>query len=71
MKLVEEAYEAQAAPDEQLTSELGDVLEVLRALARVHAISWEDVELEADRKRTERGGFDERSSSSTSTKPTY
>jgi predicted house-cleaning noncanonical NTP pyrophosphatase (MazG superfamily) len=59
-KLVEEAHEAQAAPDEQLTSELADVLEVLRALARVHAIGWEDVELEAGRKRAERGGFDQR-----------
>jgi len=32
-KLVEEAEEAQAAPDRQLQSELADVLEVLRALA--------------------------------------
>jgi predicted house-cleaning noncanonical NTP pyrophosphatase (MazG superfamily) len=59
-KLVEEAREAQAAPDEQLASELADVLEVLRALARIHAVSWEDVELETGRKRAERGGFDQR-----------
>jgi predicted house-cleaning noncanonical NTP pyrophosphatase (MazG superfamily) len=33
-KLLEEAHEAQAAPDSQLASELADVLEVLKALAR-------------------------------------
>jgi predicted house-cleaning noncanonical NTP pyrophosphatase (MazG superfamily) len=32
-KLLEEAREAQAAPDGQLASELADVLEVLKALA--------------------------------------
>ena len=34
-KLLEEAREAQAAPDGQLASELADVLEVLKALAAV------------------------------------
>ena len=33
-----------AAPDRQLRSELADVLEVLRALAAVYGMSWEDVE---------------------------
>jgi predicted house-cleaning noncanonical NTP pyrophosphatase (MazG superfamily) len=59
-KLVEEAEEAQAAPDRQLRSELADVLEVLRALAAAYGMSWEDVVAEADRKRDERGGFDQR-----------
>jgi predicted house-cleaning noncanonical NTP pyrophosphatase (MazG superfamily) len=59
-KLVEEAEEAQAAPDGQLRSELADVLEVLQALATAHGMSWEDVVAEAARKRTERGGFDQR-----------
>ena len=59
-KLVEEAEEAQAAPDGQLRSELADVLEVLRALAAAHGVSWADVVAEAARKRDERGGFDER-----------
>jgi len=59
-KLMEEAEEAQAAPDRQLRSELADVLEVLRALAAAHGMSWADVEAEAARKRDERGGFDER-----------
>jgi predicted house-cleaning noncanonical NTP pyrophosphatase (MazG superfamily) len=59
-KLVEEAEEARAAPDRELRSELADVLEVLRALAAAHGMSWEDVEAEAGRKRDERGGFERR-----------
>jgi predicted house-cleaning noncanonical NTP pyrophosphatase (MazG superfamily) len=59
-KLVEEAEEARSAPDRQLRSELADVLEVLRALAAAHGMSWEDVVAEAARKRDERGGFDQR-----------
>jgi predicted house-cleaning noncanonical NTP pyrophosphatase (MazG superfamily) len=46
-KLMEEAGEAQAAPDGQLRSELADVLEVLRALAAAHGMSWADVAAEA------------------------
>ena len=59
-KLLEEAQEAEAAADEQLASELADVLEVLRALATAHGMRWEDIELQARRKRAERGGFDRR-----------
>jgi predicted house-cleaning noncanonical NTP pyrophosphatase (MazG superfamily) len=59
-KLIEEAEEAQAAPDRQLRSELADVLEVLQALAAAHGMNWEDIVAEAARKRAERGGFDER-----------
>ena len=59
-KLLEEAEEAWSAPDRQLRSELGDVLEVLRALATAHGMSWKDVEAEAARKRDERDGFDRR-----------
>jgi predicted house-cleaning noncanonical NTP pyrophosphatase (MazG superfamily) len=59
-KLVEEAQEAEAASDEQLGSELADVLEVLRALAKAHDMKWEDIELQATCKRSERGGFDRR-----------
>jgi predicted house-cleaning noncanonical NTP pyrophosphatase (MazG superfamily) len=39
-KLIEEAEEAQAAPDGQLRSELADVLEVLQALAAADGMSW-------------------------------
>ena len=60
IKLLEEAREAEAAADEQLASELADVLEVLRALAKANDMTWEDIELEARRKRAERGGFDRR-----------
>jgi predicted house-cleaning noncanonical NTP pyrophosphatase (MazG superfamily) len=59
-KLLEEAHEAQAAPDGQLASERADVLEELQALATAHDMNWEDVVAEASRKRTERGGFDSR-----------
>ena len=59
-KLLEEAHEAQGAPDGQLASELADVLEVLQALAVAHDMGWEDIVSEAGRKRAERGGFDKR-----------
>jgi predicted house-cleaning noncanonical NTP pyrophosphatase (MazG superfamily) len=59
-KLLEEAHEAQAAPDGQLASELADVLDVLKALAAAHHMSWDDIVSEAGRKRAERGGFDNR-----------
>ena len=59
-KLLEEAHEAQAAPDGQLASELADVLEVLHALAAAHGMGWEEIVSEANRKRAERGGFDKR-----------
>ena len=59
-KLLEEAHEAQAAPDGKLASELADVLEVLQALAAAHDMSWDEVVSEASRKRGERGGFDHR-----------
>ena len=59
-KLLEEAHEAQAAPDGQLAAELADVLEVLRALAAAHDMSWDDIVSEAARKRAERGGFGDR-----------
>ena len=42
-KLLEEAHEAQAAPDGKPASELADVLEVLQALAAAHDLSWEEV----------------------------
>ena len=56
-KLLEEAQEAEAAPDEQLASELADVLEVLRALATAYGMTSEDIERQANRKRAQRGGF--------------
>jgi predicted house-cleaning noncanonical NTP pyrophosphatase (MazG superfamily) len=58
--LLEEAHEAQASSDGQLASELADVLEVLKALAAAHHMNWKDIVSEAERKRAERGGFDDR-----------
>jgi predicted house-cleaning noncanonical NTP pyrophosphatase (MazG superfamily) len=67
-KLLEEAHEAQAAPDGQLASELADVLEVLQALAAVHDMGWEDVVSEANRKRADAAASTTGSSSNMSTK---
>ncbi len=36
------------------------MLEVLGALATAYGMTWEDIELQANRKRAERGGFDRR-----------
>lgn len=54
-KLLGEAGEYILSDD---PSELADVLEVLRALAKLHGMTFGDVLLEADTKRAERGGFD-------------
>jgi predicted house-cleaning noncanonical NTP pyrophosphatase (MazG superfamily) len=58
-KLVEEAAEADEAATEDLAEELADVLEVVRALAAELGLSLDDVTAAADRKRVERGGFDD------------
>ena len=59
-KLLEEAAEAREATADELAGELADVLEVARALAGAHAISWDEVEARRLAKRAERGGFDGR-----------
>ncbi|MEU8198288.1 nucleoside triphosphate pyrophosphohydrolase [Microbispora amethystogenes] len=56
-KLLEESFELRDASAEQVPAEIVDVLEVLRALARVHGQDWRDIEKLADVKRAERGGF--------------
>jgi hypothetical protein len=48
------------APDGHLASELGDVLQLLEALAAARGMSCEDVMSEASRERAERRGFDNR-----------
>lgn len=60
-KISEEAREIIKAqnPDE-LREELADLLEVMKALAHIHSIPFEDVVQTADRKRAEKGGFDQR-----------
>ncbi len=58
-KVIEEAVEYYwASGDEASVQELADLLELLKAAARIHGVKFEDVEKEADRKREERGGFE-------------
>lgn len=60
-KLVEEARELVGAQTyDALVAELADVLEVVRALQKVHGISGESLEAVCAGKRAERGGFDGR-----------
>ncbi len=58
-KLLEEAAEAAAAPDDELPEELADVLEVVRTLAGDRGLTLGQVVLLADDKRERRGGFDQ------------
>jgi len=58
-KLIEEAAEAAVAGPDELAEELADVLEVVRALAGELGVDLPAVLQLADRKRSERGGFDE------------
>ncbi|MBD2846626.1 nucleoside triphosphate pyrophosphohydrolase [Paenibacillus sp. IB182496] len=60
-KLKEESAEYFAAerPEEAL-EELADMLEVMRALAVTHGVSWEALEALRERKAEARGGFAER-----------
>ena len=58
-KLVEEALEVRAASSRTaLREELADIYEVLSALARNSGITPEEIASLADRKRTEKGGFE-------------
>ncbi len=59
-KLLEECREALAAEGRERIGELGDVLEVIRALAALEGVGLEGVLRAAEEKRRERGGFEER-----------
>ena len=59
-KLIEEAVEAGGASAGELAAELGDVLEVVAALAASEGLTMADVEAAQRAKRRGRGGFDER-----------
>lgn len=60
IKLFEEAHELLAASTvPEVTGELADLLEVLRALCAATGIDWRDVETAADEKRRSRGGFEQ------------
>jgi predicted house-cleaning noncanonical NTP pyrophosphatase (MazG superfamily) len=59
-KLLEEALEVRnAEARNEQTLELADLLEIVRALARLDGISIEEVVKAADEKRAKAGGFDE------------
>ena len=60
LKLVEEAAELLAAPADSRLEELADLYEVLIALTLAYGLSLPDVIQTADRKRRDRGGFDDR-----------
>jgi predicted house-cleaning noncanonical NTP pyrophosphatase (MazG superfamily) len=59
-KLFEESTELSEASATEVAEEIADVLEVLRAIARVHGHEWRDIEKVAEVKRAERGAFLER-----------
>ncbi|MER5424333.1 nucleoside triphosphate pyrophosphohydrolase [Streptosporangium roseum] len=59
-KLFEEAAELRGAAVTEVAEEIADVLEVLRAVAKVHGHEWADIEKVAEAKRAERGAFLER-----------
>lgn len=59
-KLLEETRELLAATDpDDVKAELGDLLEIVRAMASVTGVSWAEVESAANEKRARRGGFEE------------
>lgn len=58
IKLLEEAQEAATAKDRnELIAELADLYEVIDAIADLHTISKEEINLSQNKKRQERGGF--------------
>jgi len=59
-KLGEEAEELRTAPEAERIGELADLQEVLNALARSYGFSPAEVTFAADRKHSDRGGFDGR-----------
>ena len=59
-KLEEEAQEVATAPPATLVQELADLYEVIDSLLATHSISDSAVRAEQQRRRTERGGFEQR-----------
>ncbi len=59
-KLIEEAGEAENAPDDELAGELADVWEVFQALLANLPLTYHELEALAAAKRDKRGGFDRR-----------
>ena len=59
-KFYEEYQEVVEASGDERCEELADVVEVIRALAKLENRSLEDIIKLADEKRAKRGGFDDR-----------
>ncbi|MCG5219479.1 nucleoside triphosphate pyrophosphohydrolase [Streptosporangium sp. KLBMP 9127] len=59
-KLFEETTELNEASPAEVTGEIADVYEVLRALAAIHGHDWTVIEKVAAIKREERGAFRDR-----------
>lgn len=49
-----------AETPEERKKELADKLEVLRAMAEISGFSFEEIQMEADRKKEKNGGFEKR-----------
>lgn len=61
LKLIEEAGEVHTAKNkEELSSEVGDVLEVLDCIIALHDLSRDDIEQARNKKRNDRGSYLER-----------
>ena len=60
LKLLEEAGETRVATGDELTKELGDVLEVLEAIAAAEGVNMDEVLALKAKRRAERGGFQKR-----------
>ena len=56
-KLLEESNEVINSSDDEMLSELGDLLEVMISLARVYNISLDDIIISSSEKRDKRGSF--------------
>ena len=59
-KLVEEAQEVQAAPPEELLTELADVLEVFDTILAMHGFTLVQVQVTQQQRHQTRGGFESR-----------
>ena len=59
-KLAEECKEVLDSKGEHRLEELGDVLEVMVALAKLDGYSVDDIVVAARKKREKRGGFDKK-----------
>lgn len=60
-KLLEETQEAIASSSEkEMCEEMADLLEVMLALLKVYGVEFADIQQAAEKKRAEKGGFDNR-----------